>query len=67
MEGPPQEAPTAERALLEFQVDVLALVDEDLIQSESLDNGKIVTTTRREDSLGRRLRQSMMFAVVRRT
>jgi hypothetical protein len=67
-EGPPQEAPDADRALLELQTDVLALVDETLIRSESVDNGKTVTpTTRREDKLGRRLRRSMMFAVVRKS
>jgi len=67
-EAPSQEATDAERALLELQVqvDVLALIDENLIRSESVGNGKTVTT-RHEDKLGRRLRRSMMFAVVRKS
>ncbi len=68
MEGPRQEAPDTERAQLELQADVLALVDETLIRTESVDNGKTVTpTTRREDNLGRRLRRSVMFADVRKS
>ena len=68
MEGPRRQAPDTERAPLELQADEPALVDETLIRTESVDNGRTVTpTTRREDNLGRRLRLSVMFADVRRS
>ena len=68
MEGARQEAPDAERALLELQTDVLGLVDETLFRREPADSGKTVTpTTHREDDLGRRLRLSVMFADVRKS
>ena len=63
--GHRQEAPNTERALDELQAEVLALVDETLIRSESVDNRKTVTpTTRRRDHLGARLRRSARFAEV---
>jgi hypothetical protein len=55
-----------ERVLLELQADVLALVDETLIRSESVDARKIVTPTTRRDPVGARLRRSVVFGVVKR-